>query len=432
MNAQLLRGPFLYQLVKDSAAEWMKDNAMRLAAALSYYSVFSLAPLLMIAIGIVGWAYGPAAREGMIEAQMTSLLGWKAAEALNALVKNASETSSGATLVGFVILLVGASTVFGQLKDSLDTMWDVASKPGQGIWALVRQRLLTFGMVVVIGFLLLISLVITTVVNSTGHWMEHTLGIPTFLSTALGFIVPVIIEVGLFALVLRVLPSARVRWEYVWVGAVFTAIFFEIGKFALSWYLALSSTTSAFGAAGSVVIVLLWVFYASCILFFGASITEVYARMSGHPIQPEKNAISTRLQCSDNKGGTAPLPPAPVHAEPDPLNPHLIPRPYPSRETLQPLLRQSRRRTRPDLSAPIPPRTVPEHVRALIERLHAHPIAEVGAALGVGLAAGVISRFFEKKERVYTAGEHLRLGAQSAAEEGTRLARQLAGKVPRW
>ena len=423
---ELLKPGFLLRLFKDSGAEWMKDNAMRLSAALSYYAVFSIAPLIMIAIGVASWFYHDAASEGKVEVQLIPVVGWQAAKAIQSIVESASKSSSGATIVGFVTLLVGASTVFGQLKDSLDTMWEVRTKSGLGIWFFIRERLLTFGMVLVIGLLLLVSLVAATVFTAMGSWVQSHTGIPAALNSVFVFLAALVVESLLFALIYKVLPSAEIDWECVAVGSVFTALLFELGKWGLSLYLGSGSATSPFGAAGSVVLVLLWVYYASNILFFGANITEVYARLTGRAIQPSANAESTELVDCDGNPAKPATRRAKMTAEPHPLTPELIPPANPQRESLAPLLRNAHVKGR-NLPGPrIPPLGLAGHARSGLEALHENPMAEVGVALVGGLVIGLLSRAFERKEHQYTTAEHLKTGLSSAAAEGASYAQDFA------
>jgi membrane protein len=282
------------KLLKSTFADWMEDNALRLSAALAYYSIFSIAPLLIIAISVAGLVLGPDAVSGHLKVQLEGYLGAKAAETVQSMVQSASKPSESwlGTIVGFATLLLGASGVFGQLKDALNTIWEVKAAPGSGIWRLVRDRLLNFGMVLVIGFLLLTSLVLTAVLTALSGYLESLLGIPAAVGGVFGFIVSLAVVTALLAVIFKVLPDARIEWRNVWIGAFVTGLLFELGKFGLGFYLGREGTASGFGAAGSVVLLLLWVYYASCILLFGAEFTQVYAREHGHEIQPARGAVS--------------------------------------------------------------------------------------------------------------------------------------------
>lgn len=293
MKFQAPDGKRIFKLLKSTFDNWMEDNALRLSAALAYYSIFSIAPLLVIAVSVAGLVLGGDAVQGQLDNQLKAYIGPQAADGVQTLVQSASKPSEGWTgaLIGFVTLLVGASGVFGQLKDALNTIWEVKPKPGGGIMNFVRDRLMNFGMVLVIGFLLLTSLMLTTAIAALDGYIEQLVGIPPFLGSLLGFVISFSVVTTLFAFIFKVLPDARVEWRNVWMGAIVTALLFETGKFGLSFYLGRESTTSSFGAAGSVVLVLLWVYYASCILLFGAEFTRVYAKETGHAIRPSANAV---------------------------------------------------------------------------------------------------------------------------------------------
>jgi membrane protein len=277
-------------LLKETASEWLNDNALRLSAALAYYSTFSIAPLLVIALAIAGWIFGREAASGLLDRQLQTLLGGAAAEGVKGLLTSASKPASSvlAGVLGIVALLLGASGVFGQLKDALNTIWEVRKKPGQAISGFIRERLLSFGMVLVIGFLLLVSLLLTAAVSGLTEYFGSGLAGPVL--TGLSSLVSFAVVTLLFAAIFKVLPDAKVQWRDVWMGAVVTGLLFEIGKSLLALYLGHQSTSSAYGAATSVVLVLLWVYYASLILFFGAEFTQVYARAHGARIEPNENA----------------------------------------------------------------------------------------------------------------------------------------------
>lgn len=279
-------------MLKRSMDDWKEDKALRLSAALAYYSIFSLAPLLIITLGIAGLMIGKDAATGQLYGDLKNYVGAGPADALQSMVESANKPAQGiiATVVGFGALLLGASGVFGQLKDALNTVWEVESNSRSGLWGMLRDKLLNFGMVAVIGFLLLVSLLMTTAVAGLNHRMEAILPMPAFVWGAIGFIISMGIVTALFGLIFKVLPDVRIGWRDVWVGAVLTAVLFEIGKTGLSWYLGRESTASSYGAAGSIVLLLVWVYYTSCIVFFGAEFTQVYAQYRGRVIEPAANA----------------------------------------------------------------------------------------------------------------------------------------------
>ncbi len=292
MNLRALTGSRAFKVLKATAIGWMDDNALRLSAALAYYSIFSIAPLLIIAISVAGLALGEEAARGQLYDQLKSYVGAQAAESVQSMVQSASKKSDGwmGAAIGFGTLLVGASGVFAQLKDALNTIWNVRAKGGAGIWRFVRERLLNFGLVLVIGFLLLTSLVLTAALAGLNGYFENLIGMPAFVGVVFASAVSFGLVTTLFAFIFKVLPDAQIEWRNVWFGAAVTALLFELGKFGLSYYLGRESTASSFGAAGAVILLLLWVYYASCILLFGAEFTRVYAQETGHAIRPSPGA----------------------------------------------------------------------------------------------------------------------------------------------
>lgn len=304
MNFNAITQNKVMHLLKTTFDGWMEDNALRLSAALAYYSIFSIAPLLVIAIGIAGLVLGHEAVHGQVGPLMQAYVGPQAAKALQSMIQSASKPSAGwlATTVGFVTLMLGASGVFGQLKDALNTIWEVKSQSSGGVWGFLRGRLLNFGMVLIIGFLLLTSLLLSTALTAFTGFLQHLVGLPPALGVIFGFVVSFVVVAILFAFIFKVLPDARIEWRQVWIGAMVTALLFEVGKFGLSFYLGRESTASSFGAAGSVVLLLLWVYYASCILLFGAEFTQVYARETGHGIQPAPGAVAVTPEARAQQG----------------------------------------------------------------------------------------------------------------------------------
>ena len=292
MNFTAITGNRAVRLLKATFTDWMEDKALRLSAALAYYSIFSIAPLLVIAISVAGLVLGEEAVRGQLDGQLNSYIGPQASSVVQSMVQSASKRSDGwmGAVSGFATLLVGASGLFAQLKDALNTIWEVKAKGGRGVWGFVRERLLNFGMVLAIGFLLLTSLFLTTALAAFNGYFERIIGLPPIAVGVIAFLVSFGVVTMLFALIFKVLPDAQIEWRSVWTGAVVTALLFELGKFGLSYYLGRESTASSFGAAGSVVLLLLWVYYASCILLFGAEFTQVYAHESGHEILPSPGA----------------------------------------------------------------------------------------------------------------------------------------------
>ena len=274
-----------FGLFRQAFTEFSEDKAQRLGAALAYYTIFSLAPLLLIAIAIAGMVFGREAAQGQIFGELRQVLGPQAAAAVQELVKGAAKPKAGtiAAVIGVVTLLFGAAGVFGQLKDALNTIWNVEPKQEGGIMVMIKDRFLSFAMVLGIGFLLLVSLVIDGGVAAAGHFLGNRLPGGEALWQAMQLLMSLGVVTVLFALIFRFLPDVHPAWRDVWFGAVFTAALFVIGKFALGLYLGKSAIGSSYGAAGSLVVLLLWVYYSAQILFFGAEFTQVYARSRETP-----------------------------------------------------------------------------------------------------------------------------------------------------
>lgn len=282
----------VWGLFQETFSEWNKDKASRLAAALAYYTVFSLAPLLIIVIAIAGSVFGEEAARGEIVKQIQGLVGRDGAEVIETAIENASKPTEGtiASIISLVALLFGASGVFAELQDALNTVWEVQPQPGRGIINVIRSRFLSFSMVLGIGFLLLVSLVLSAILAALVNFVGNVLPGLDFLWQLANFIISFVITTLLFGLIYKVLPDVKITWSDVWIGAAITSLLFSIGRFLLGLYLGNSSFGSTYGAAGSLVIILAWVYYASQILFFGAEFTQVYSRRYGSQIVPAKNA----------------------------------------------------------------------------------------------------------------------------------------------
>jgi membrane protein len=270
-------------LLKEAFKEWNEDNAPRLGAALSYYTVFSIAPLLLISIAVAGVVFGHDAAQGGIVAQIRQLIGPIAAESVQAMIENARQPGQGvlATVFGTVTLLFGAGGAFNELRAALDIIWEIPPRKGGGLKALLRERLAAFAMVLVVGFLLLVSLVLSAVLSALE--VKGTFPGSIVVLQVLNNGVSLAVITVLFALIFKYLPDAHppVGWKDIWIGALITAALFTLGKFAIGLYLGRSSVASAYGAAGSLVLLLIWVYYSAQILFYGAELTQVYARRHG-------------------------------------------------------------------------------------------------------------------------------------------------------
>jgi membrane protein len=284
----------IWQIFKGTFAEFGEDNVLRLSAALAYYSIFSLGPLLVIAVGVAGIAFGHDTVRHQMEGQLQSMLGEKAAGTVESMMAAQKYgTSLITTIVGLVVLLIGAGGVFGQLQDSLNTIWEVKPKPGVGIWGFVRTRFLSFTMVLGTGFLLLVSMALTTFLTAMSDSLGSRLPVSAAVVHGLNFVVSFGITALLFAMIFKYLPDVKVPFRKVWVGAIGTAFLFTAGKYLLAWYLGRASTSSSYGAAGSVIILLMWIYYASVILFLGAEFTQVYAKQTGTKVVPSHFGVPT-------------------------------------------------------------------------------------------------------------------------------------------
>ena len=291
-----------WSLARESVNSFMEDKALRLSAALAYYSIFSIAPLLIIVIAVAGFFMGEDAVRQQIQQQLKDYVGPQGTAAITSMVgAHKQGTSIIATIIGVVVLLFGASGVFGQLQDSLNAIWGVELKPGRGFWYLIKSRFLSFAMVLGIGFLLLVSMVITAILSALTGALGNVLPMAGFVAHLVNFIASFVVTTLLFAAIFKVLPDARVRWREVWMGAVFTALLFTIGKYVFAWYLGRAAVASSYGAAGSLVVVLLWVYYSSVILFFGAEFTKVHAK-EGFRILPTPNALPVTAEAKAEQG----------------------------------------------------------------------------------------------------------------------------------
>jgi membrane protein len=294
-----------FDVLKQTVREWLDDKAPRLGAALAYYTVFSIAPLLIIVIAIAGVVFGHDAAQEQIVSQVSGMTGEKGAEAVSGMLEAANKPKQGliASVLAIITLLFGATGVFIQLQDALNTIWEVKPKPGRGIMGFVRQRLLSLAMVFGIGFLLLVSLVVSAGLAAAGKWFSGSMPGGEEIWHAINFAVSFGVIAALFTLMFKYLPDVKVAWKDVWLGGVITAFLFTIGKYALGMYLGRSSISSAYGAAGSFVILLLWVYYSAQILFFGAEFTQVYANRFGKKLEPAENAMWAPGQKAAQAGG---------------------------------------------------------------------------------------------------------------------------------
>ncbi|MEY2558284.1 MAG: rane protein [Verrucomicrobiota bacterium] len=275
--------------------EWLDDKAPQLGAALAYYTVFSLAPLILVLLAIVGVLFrdDPAGAWSKVTEQMSYFLDKSAVQVVTDIAKEASKPgkSTVATVVGIALALFGASGVFGQLQDSLNTIWGVEAKPGLGILGFLRARFVSFAMLGGVFFLLLVSLAVEALLKGFSHYVQAALPGGLAIAIAVYLVFDFAVVVLLFAMIFKFLPDARICWRDVWIGAVMTALFFGLGKWALGLYLGSGAASSAYGAASSLITLLLWIYYSSQILLFGAEFTQVYANQAGRRVQPSEYAV---------------------------------------------------------------------------------------------------------------------------------------------
>ncbi|HEX4696347.1 MAG TPA: YihY/virulence factor BrkB family protein [Candidatus Udaeobacter sp.] len=284
-----------FSLLKQTFQEWLQDKAPQLGAALAYYTVFSLAPLILVLLAIVGVIFrdDPAGAWNKITQQMSYFLDPSAVQVVQDIAQKASQPgkSTIATIIGIALAIFGASGVFGQLQDALNTIWGVKAKPSQGVWGFLRSRFLSFGMVAGICFLLLVSLTIEALLKGFSHYVQSVLPGGMVIALAVYVVFDFAVVVLLFAMIFKFLPDVKIQWRDVWLGAAMTAILFGLGKWLLGFYLGSGAAGSAYGAASSLITLLLWVYYSSQILLFGAEFTQVYAQRAGREFEPSEYAV---------------------------------------------------------------------------------------------------------------------------------------------
>jgi membrane protein len=274
----------LFAVARKAVGAWVDDFAPSMGAAISYYTAFSLAPLLVIVIAIAGALFGREAVQGQIAAELSGLIGPQGAQLIQTVVSAASDSDKGliASLISAVVLLIGATSVFAELQSDLDRIWHVppAQKPS-GIWAVLRARVVSFGLILGLAFLLIVSLMVSAATAALGSIDSGMLPGSELLVQSLNMIVSLAITTALFAMIFKLMPSAHIAWRDVWIGAGVTAVLFEVGKLLIGLYLGKSSFAQTFAAAGSLVVLLAWVYYAACIFLLGAEFTKAYADAHG-------------------------------------------------------------------------------------------------------------------------------------------------------
>lgn len=291
-------------LLKQAFESWNEDKATRLAAALSFYTVFAMTPVLIIALVVAGQVWGPAEVQTQLLQQITATIGPQGASLIQSMLENARNPTNSllASIFSLITLILGAAGAFGQLQDALNTIWEVQARTGSAIRRLLTDKFLSFLMVVGLGFLLLASLIISAALSAS----NGPAGSPTTsLASTLG-IINLFVSFGVitvvFAVILKVIPDVHLRWRDVWPGALLTAVLFTLGKYAIGLYLAHASISSSYGAAGSLVIILLWIYYSAQIFFLGAEFTKIYAKKSGSPVRPTLQAKTVTEEARAQEG----------------------------------------------------------------------------------------------------------------------------------
>jgi membrane protein len=300
----------MWPLLRATLSDWYEDRAQRIGAALAYYTIFALAPGLVIVMALAGLMLGPGA-ESQIIGQIRELIGEQGATAIEATIRSARNETLGATgtALALVPLVFGLWGLFGELQDGLNTIWGVTLKPGRRMRDILKERFWSFAMVVGIGFVLLVSLILSAWLAAVSTYVGNLLPAPAATLEALNFVISFVVITGSFALIFKLLPDVRIAWRDVWLGAAVTSLFFTVGKFLIGLYLGKIAVASAYGAAGSLVIIVVWVYYSAQILLFGAEFTKVWTKRRGSGFVPEKTAVPVTQEARAEQG-LGPRPPA--------------------------------------------------------------------------------------------------------------------------
>ena len=284
----------IWQLIKSSGQDFINFRITRMSAALAYYTVFSIAPMLILVISLSTIFYGRSAIEGSVYGEIRSFVGDAAALQIQDLIKNATiaKGNAFASIASIIALIIGATTIFGEIQDSINFIWGLKAKPKRGILKMLVNRLLSFSIIVSVSFLLLVSLMVNTVLDILSNRLVQIFPHATvYLAYAANFLLTFIVTTFLFGVIFKILPDAKIKWRDVLTGAVTTSLLFMLGKFGITFYLGTKNIGNTYGAAGSIIIVLLWVYYSAIILYFGAAFTKNYAHFKDRRIYPNDYAV---------------------------------------------------------------------------------------------------------------------------------------------
>jgi len=288
----------IIEVVKKAFSGFGDDKVTKLSGSLAYYTVFSMGPLLVVIISLCGIFLGREAVEGKVYHTLTGFVGSDTAAQLQEIIKNASNAGKSkiAAIIGTITLVLGATTVFAEIQDSINGIWGLKPKPKRGWLKMVQNRFLSFSVIVSLGFLLLVSLGVTTIIDGFSERLRaHFPDVTVVVFYVVNLVITLAVTAVIFAVIFKVLPDATIRWKDVAAGAITTAILFMLGKFAISFYISKSNVGSTYGTAGSLVVLLLWVYYSSIILYFGAEFTKAYAVQYGSEIHPNHYAVTTKV-----------------------------------------------------------------------------------------------------------------------------------------
>ncbi len=287
----------LWEVIKDSFSGFSDDKVLKMSGSLAYYTIFSMAPLLIIIISLSGFFFGRDAAEGKVYGQLAGFVGADTAVQLQEIIKNASLAGKGkvAAIIGGITLLIGSTTVFAEIQESINMIWGLKPKPKRGWLKMVKNRVLSFSVIISLGFLLVVSLGVTTLIDSFSAGLRaHFPDVTIVVFYIINLLITLVVITSIFAVIFKVLPDAEIKWRDVLSGAITTGVLFMLGKFAISFYISKSNVGSTYGAAGSLVILLLWVYYSAIILYFGAEFTKAFAVKYGSEIHPDEYAVTTK------------------------------------------------------------------------------------------------------------------------------------------